>query len=465
MNRPSQLDLSRSFTKLFPFSEGQIFPVQGGLYAPSIRYHKGTFYIVCTNVIHKPELPATENQYSNFVISTTDIWANEWSNPVFYDFAGIDTSLFWDDDDRVCLVGSASPAPATKIRQFEIDLETGEKLSEDVLLWEGITKVFPEGPHIYKKDGWYYLLIAEGGCFEGHHSIMARSRNIQGPYEANRSNPVMPKTDPTGYIQFTGHGDLFQEPASGQWYFICLGARVSKGGRFIMGRETFITTATWPENEFPVIDFAKLDVPVMGGRKPAPSWPIKRSASSFTPEPDLLHIRNPLKAHYEYSGDRVILTASKADLDQDADAVAFVGKRQRSLNGTASAVLCTQSLAGAGSLKAGLCYYKDEHRFSRIMVDSESGGIAWEVVNRARKVERRQTRSVSDVPDQLTFGVSYTEERLVFWFKSGGSDVKTEAATVDTLEMTNYDFVGPVIGIYAVGEEGVKAHFASLNVD
>ncbi|KAI8713614.1 hypothetical protein NCS52_01306300 [Fusarium sp. LHS14.1] len=181
-------------------SSNRRFISQGGLYAPSIRYHKGAFYIVCTNVIHKSELPSLENEFHNFILTTDNIWANQWSDPIFYAFFGIDTSLFWDDGNRAYLIGSASPALETKIRQFDIDLKTGKKLSEEKLLWEGITKVFPEGPHMYKKDGWYYLLIAEGGCFADHHTIMARSKSIWGPFKVNLENLVMGKTDPNEYI-------------------------------------------------------------------------------------------------------------------------------------------------------------------------------------------------------------------------------------------------------------------------
>lgn len=101
------------------------------------------------------------------------------------------------------------------------------------MLWEGITKVYPEGPHIYKKDSWYYFLIAEGGCFADLHTITARSRDIWGPYEVNPANPVLAKADPNGYFQYTGHENIFQDP-SGQWYFVCLGVR-KNDGRSIMG--------------------------------------------------------------------------------------------------------------------------------------------------------------------------------------------------------------------------------------
>ncbi|RKK08167.1 hypothetical protein BFJ68_g17184 [Fusarium oxysporum] len=191
------------------------------------------------------------------------------------DFDAIDTSLFWDDDDRVYMIDTAGPPPNTSIRQFEIDVETGKKLSEEKLLWEGITKVYPEGPHMYKKDGWYYLLIAEGGCFADHHTIMARSRVIWGPYEANPLNPVLAKTNPDGY---TSHGDLFQDP-TGQWYFVCLGVR-KKNGRFVMGRESVLTIAAWPQGEYPVINPVEQDVPLIAKSNPVLDGPMEKNRNA-----------------------------------------------------------------------------------------------------------------------------------------------------------------------------------------
>ncbi|EEU35465.1 uncharacterized protein NECHADRAFT_86206 [Fusarium vanettenii 77-13-4] len=324
-----------------------------------------------------------------------------------------DTSLFWDDDDRVYLIGSAATAPETKIRPFEIDLKTGKKLSEEKLLWEGITKVFPEGPHMYKKDGWYYLLIAEGGCFADHHTIMARSKSIWGPVEVKLENLVMRKTDPNEYIQYTGHGDLFQDP-SGQWYFICLGVRKTKEGRFIMGRETVITTTQWPEGEFPTIDFAKMDVPVKGGKQPAPAWLLKSSGSSLTLDVELMHIRNPVEENYKYDGSKTTLIDSNAPLNQSSEPVSFVGKRQRLLDGTASVILnVLDTSALEDTLEAGLCYYKDELRFTRVLLDG----------------------------------------------------VKEELAQIDSPDMTEHVFVGPVIGAFGTAAKESRLEFVDLVVE
>ncbi|KAL4779653.1 glycosyl hydrolase [Aspergillus varians] len=479
-NRTSQLDIQQSYTKLWaPPGMNEQFPCEGGLYAPTIRHHKGTFYIICTNVQHPRENPITKNVYQNFILSTNDIWANDWSDPVFFDFHGIDTSLFWDDDDRVYVVGSASPAdpsPMATIHQFEIDLKTGRKLSEEKLLWEGITKVFPEGPHTYKKDGWYYLLIAEGGCFAGHHSIMARSRDIWGPYEVNPANPVLKKADANGYFQYTSHGDLFQGP-SGQWYFCCLGVRKTKEGRFIMGRETFLTTAQWPEGEYPVIDPVGLDVPLPDQNSLSlPEFPVPANSPSFTPELDLIHIRRPADGHYQYENGSITLTASKEGLNQPYEPVTFVGKRQRLLTGTASATLTAGTIgsdsANGSSLQAGLCYYKDELRFSQIFLDMGSREIVWQIFNKAKSMDHRSRRSAEEFlaagpSAKMVFGISYTEADIEFWYVTkinGKESDKTVLGKIDTLDLTAHEFVGPVVGIFATGEEGTHLLFNDFHV-
>ncbi|EXA39737.1 hypothetical protein FOVG_11219 [Fusarium oxysporum f. sp. pisi HDV247] len=464
LNRTGLMSLQRSMTKLVgPDEDGVKIAAQGGLMAPSIRYHKGTFYIVCTNIAHKDLLPG-ETECENFILSTTDIWADEWSDPVFYDFYGIDTSLFWDDDDRAYLIGARSPAPASQIWQFEIDVRTGKDLSERRLLWEGVTKVYPEGPHMYKKDGWYYLLIAEGGCFADHHVIMARSRDIWGPYEVNPANPVLPKADPNGYIQYTGHGDLFQHP-SGQWYFVCLGVR-KNNGRFIMGRESVLTTASWSEGEFPVIDGVQVDVPLpIHESSLSSNFSIPRKFGS--PDVAYLQIRDPVPGSYEHDGKGVTLTSSKADLNQDDEPVTFIGKRQRSLHGTSSATLeALDSSIIDSRLMTGLCYYKDEHRYARVFLDVNPENIVFELVNKARSIERTLSVNIGAVAkdNSIVFGIDYAELDLVFWYSLGEDGTRREMGTLDSLDMTGHDFVGPVIGVFATGNDQIRVKYLDITV-
>lgn len=134
----------------------------GGLFAPTMRYYHGTFYIVCTNVGEEGE----GFQAENFLISTSDIWSDQWSDPIKLELHGIDPSLFIADGGTAYLQGSfrleRTEQPTSTIKQYQIDLETGRRLSEIVEIWPGYSKVYTEGPHIDKKDGYHYLLVAEG---------------------------------------------------------------------------------------------------------------------------------------------------------------------------------------------------------------------------------------------------------------------------------------------------------------
>ena len=134
-----------------------------GIFAPTIRYHEGTFYMITTNC----------SGLGNFIVSTKDPYG-AWSDPVTVDMPGIDPDLFWDEDGKCYYSGSAND----NIMFCQINPDTGEKLTTPKIIWNGTGGRYPEAPHIYKKDGWYYLMIAEGGTEYAHGVTIARSRNV-----------------------------------------------------------------------------------------------------------------------------------------------------------------------------------------------------------------------------------------------------------------------------------------------
>ena len=181
----------------------------GGFYAATIRFHDGKFYVIDTYV-------GGENLVGTIFTTETIYDRDSWSDALVYNASAIDPDLYWDDDGTVWLHSAG-------IIQQQIDLETGE-VTEPVSLWNGTGGAYPEGPHIYKKDGWYYLLIAEGGT-ELHHMVtVARSRNITGPYESNPDNPILSNANTTQYFQTVGHADLFQD-GDGNWWGAALSTR------------------------------------------------------------------------------------------------------------------------------------------------------------------------------------------------------------------------------------------------
>ncbi|HEY3390378.1 MAG TPA: glycoside hydrolase family 43 protein, partial [Prolixibacteraceae bacterium] len=155
----------------------------GGIYAPTIRYHDGLFYMVVTNV----------SGGGNFFVTAKDP-AGEWSEPLWINQGGIDPTIFWDEDGKAYFMSTGHHFDTGKQREgiaiSEIDLKTGKRITEPIPVWLGTGGRYPEAPHIYKKDGYYYLLIAEGGTEYGHKVTISRSRNIYGPYESAPGNPI-----------------------------------------------------------------------------------------------------------------------------------------------------------------------------------------------------------------------------------------------------------------------------------
>ncbi|KAA3628733.1 MAG: glycoside hydrolase family 43 protein, partial [Bacteroidetes bacterium] len=147
----------------------------GGIHAPTIRYHEGTFYIITTNVYYHEDTQTTD--FVNFIITAEDI-EGPWSEPHVLEGApGIDPDIFFDDDGKVWYIGPHSPENPNfqgegEIWLQEIDLDNWALTGERNFLWRGACGgVWVEGPHIYKRDGRYYLMVAEGGT-SFNHAVM-----------------------------------------------------------------------------------------------------------------------------------------------------------------------------------------------------------------------------------------------------------------------------------------------------
>ncbi len=229
---------------------------KGGIHAPTIRFHEGIFYIITTNV-YLPPSKNEDTQFINFVITAKNI-AGPWSAPhVLAGAPGIDPDIFFDDDGKVWYVGTHSPANPNfagegEIWLQEIDLENWSLIGERYYLWRGACRgVWVEGPHIYKRRGKYYLLVAEGGTSFNHAVMIAMSDYIRGPYISNPRNPIL-TTRHLSYhhwVNSTGHADLV-ELSDGRWYMVTLGIRGDEEQRSNMGRETHLVPVIWEKEPF-----------------------------------------------------------------------------------------------------------------------------------------------------------------------------------------------------------------------
>jgi len=246
LNRKSQVD-----------STVNLVDVQsnGGIHAPTIRYKDGVYYIITTNVYYDEKEKKAE--MVNFIITAKNP-AGPWSDPIHILGApGIDPDLFFDDDGKVWYVGNQMPENPNfdgegEIWLQELDINEFKLVGEKHLLWRGACGgVWAEGPHMYKKDGRYYLLIAEGGTSFNHAVMVALSDNIEGPYISNPRNPIITSRHLSydNWVNSTGHGDIIQLD-DGRNYMVLLGIRnqIERGSN--MGRETFLAPVTWEREPF-----------------------------------------------------------------------------------------------------------------------------------------------------------------------------------------------------------------------
>ncbi len=200
--------------------------------------------MITTNVSHG----------GNFYVVTQDP-AGVWSEPIWVQQGGIDPSLCFDGE-HVYLTSSAG-WPQPSIYQCEIDIKSGQQLTETRLLWRGTGGRFPEGPHLYHIGDWYYLLIAEGGTEYGHMETLARSRSPWGPFEPRPHNPILTHRDSGSHpLQGAGHADLIAAH-DGSWWLVFHAFRPQERSYHHLGRETCLAPVTWTEDGWLVVSAEK----------------------------------------------------------------------------------------------------------------------------------------------------------------------------------------------------------------
>lgn len=364
LTRPSQVDLKGT--------DGN-----SGIYAPTIRYNNGRFYMVTT------VFPSRRHFYV-----WTDHPDGEWSEPIVIDFAigSCDPTLYFEDDKCYFLWKEGD------IKICEIDVETGKQLGEIHHLGTGLGGRYPEGPHIYKKDGYYYLLLAEGGTEHGHHVNILRSRSLFGPYESNPANPILSHFNmkmQNSPIQGLGHADLVQATDS-TWWMICLGYRTSGYLQHVMGRETMLAPVTWEKGGWPVVngdgtlqtDMKCRTLPLV----PMAKDPIKEnfdyikrnvpkdSYHSLGLPMGWMSLCNPDYTKYSLSERKgwLRLRPSTTDLSTTANPT-FVARRQTELNFSATALLDLSHLTEG--MQAGITAYAAPLNHYDVVAEKRNGTI------------------------------------------------------------------------------------------
>jgi xylan 1,4-beta-xylosidase len=342
-----------------------------GIFAPTIRYHDGMFYMVTTNM-----------SFGQHFYVSTDNPAGDWSEPIWINTGGIDPSLFFDND-KVYFTWTNLNA----IFQSEIDIKTGQLLTEPRKIWTGTGGRYPEAPHLYKIQDHYCLMIAEGGTEYGHMETIARSDAPFGPFEPSPRNPILTHRNRGNHlIQGTGHADLV-EAHDGSWWAVFLGFRCPKefSNYHHLGRETFLAPVEWDSQGWPMVNGnGTIELEMTAPNLPTATWEPDPVRDDFT-DGSLASYWNSLgnlPAECWSLSERqgwLRLNGTALTLD-DRGSPAFIGRRQQHF-ACKAATMVELSSTGEGH-EAGLTAYMDRDHHYEIALCYEDS--AYQIILRRR---------------------------------------------------------------------------------
>ncbi|MDK2809058.1 MAG: xylan 1,4-beta-xylosidase [Clostridiales bacterium] len=445
-----------------------------GLFAPTIRYHDGVFYIICTNITGG----------GNFIITATNP-EGPWSDPYYLgaeQAPGIDPSLFFDEDGTCYYIGTRENPYGARyygdnyVWIQKLDLATMKLVGEPFFVWNGALRdvVWPEGPHLYKKDGYYYILYAEGGTGSHHSVCVIRSKNIEGPYENNFCNPIIThrflgKKYP---VQYVGHADMIQA-IDGAWYMVMLAVR-PKDGFTNLGRETFLAKVDW-EDGWPVINPGiglltdevevgleewnpLVDPASYSNRKQVPyTVPADNKIYDFAAmaEKELglglefLQLREPSDHMYQFvKEEKALRLYLNTDNLLEQGNTAYLGIRQshHAFEACATARFCTLKECEA----AGLVLMQNNQYHVRLEVKD---GMLQLIQTADGRQTVHATEKVSN--ETITLIIKGEDENAAFFYTEEGGETKCLAKGIDISTLSTEvagGFVGCTLGMYGSSE-------------
>lgn len=438
-----------------------------GIFAPTIRYHDGLFYVITTNV----------DGGGNFIV-TADDPAGDWSDPYWIDNApGIDPSLFFDDDGKAYYTGTRPSSNGVKyngdweIWLQEFNLEEMKLIGDSTKIWKGamVDVIWPEGPHIYRINGYYYLMISEGGTGQEHAITIARSKKITGPYHGNPANPILTHRH-LGIecpIVNVGHGDIVCTQ-NNEWWMVLLASRPYGGYYRNLGRETFLVPFKW-ENSWPIISPGsgkvewKYNLPDL----PEDNLPIDNCCDNFESEKldyKWNTLRSPVKGAYSLSERpgflRLYLGPEKIT---DLSTPSFIGRRQQDINFNAVTVMefkpeKDKESAGIVLLQSNLYHY----RFMRTLVDGKQVLLLIKCADGVEVILDSQSYN----SEKIYIKVEARGQDYCFYYGDDLSDLQIFKESVDGRILSTDvagGFVGTYIGMYASGNGDKSDNFADFD--
>ncbi len=441
----------------------------GGIWAPTIRLYKGRFYVSATNYSYG----------GNFIVWTDDIYG-EWSDPVWIDQGGIDPSLFFDDDGKVYFSSTYDLPDSQAIGQCEIDIATGRRLTDTRIVWEGSGGKYPEGPHMYKRGGRYYMLAAEGGTEYGHMVTICRGTSPWGPFENCPYNPILTHRDTKlHHFQAVGHGDI-TETGEGESWIVFHGIRTSQYMLHHLGRETMLAPLDWREDGWPVVNGGNIILPEMETDRKLPGdgqhmkcgsicsdvrkdvsdiMDFSKSFSGNRLPPAWSYLRNPDPALYDFC-DRpgcVKLTGCSYSLN-DCESPAFIGRRQQHFR--VEVQVRADAVPEVPGHAAGLTvFHTNEHHYD-LMITERNGERA--VLLRKVVGDMQTEVGCRYFPGKERLYLSIDADKLEYRFFAGTCEGnlerigtgRTQLLSTECMPMT---FTGCFFGLFA--ESGITAWF------
>ena len=449
--------------------------ISAGVYAPAIRYnpYNDTFYMITTQF---------SGGFGNMVVKTKDPMKG-WSDPYKLNFDGIDPSMFFDEDGKAYVVHNDAPAPGEElynghrvIKVWEYDVENDQVIAgtDKVIVNGGVDlskqPIWIEAPHIYKKDGHYYLMCAEGGTGGNHSEVIFVGDSPKGPFTPAPSNPILsqrhlPHNRPYK-VDWAGHADLVKGP-DGKYYGVFLGVRPNEQNQVNTGRETFILPVDW-SGEFPVFENglipmeAKLKLPKGVENKTGKEGYLPNGNFTYT---DPLNgeqldyrwvaLRGPREAFITNDKNGVYLTPFATNIKQVAP-TATLFHRQQHNHFKASVQL--SYLPKSDKDLAGLTCYQSE-RFHYVFGITKKGNQYYIVLERTEKGASTLLASQEiDLTSPVTLQVAAQGNDYTFSYATSGKAFVNVGGTVpgDVLS-TNVagGFTGSMIGLYATTDNDI----------
>lgn len=435
-----------------------------GFWAPDISYHDGRFYIAATY-----RLNDTGTVYRKQFVMSSDKPEGPYSKPAIIHEDGIDPSIFVDDDGRKYMLLNRGA------RIFELNRDCTEQISEAELLFYGDQKRAPEGPHLLKKDGWYYLFEAEGGTGPGHRVTVSRSKTLKGIYEPCPFNPIMRQMDEGAAIQRCGHGKPVQTQ-DGRWYMVYLCGRMVDGKYSILGRETALDEITWTADGWPMVN--KLQGPSTQSVKPFPKTTWKPQEVPETFENGISKIwmypRPPKEGAIRVEDGRLCISGSECDMNTTG-CRSIILRRQNDFEFQASTRLTFETMEDGQN--AGMTCYYDENTYLKYGVFKENDQYVLKVVEHIDEDNKNSLSvalNIDSLQDSgsgqsvakidLLVKTSYLKRTFYYTLKDGS------IKKLGTLENVYYlcdeglkkgkRFTGALVGMYAyAGHESLEVSY------